>query len=114
MVADALGPGDQVVGVVRFGAYADAVNADVQYLRTLPEGWSFTEGAAFPVQALTAWHGLHTLGGLQSGGSILVHSAAGGCPRATRQAAVTVPDRPSPPRQWMTTVFPALAAASTC
>jgi alcohol dehydrogenase len=77
-VADALRPGDQVVGVVRFGAYADAVNADVRYLRPLPEGWSFTEGAAFPVQALTAWHGLHTLGGLKSGGSVLVHSAAGG------------------------------------
>jgi NADPH:quinone reductase-like Zn-dependent oxidoreductase len=78
MVAAALRPGDQVVGVVRFGAYATALNADVRYLRPLPEGWSSTEGAAFPVQALTAWHGLHTLGGLKSGSSVLVHSAAGG------------------------------------
>jgi len=77
-VAGAFRPGDQVVGVVRFGAYADAINADVRYLRPLPEGWSFTEGAAFPVQALTAWHGLHALGGLRPGGSVLVHSAAGG------------------------------------
>ena len=77
-VAAALGPSDQVVGVVRFGAYATVLNADVRYLRPLPEGWSFTEGAAFPVQALTAWHGLHVLGGLLPGLSVLVHSAAGG------------------------------------
>ena len=77
-VAAAVRPGDQVVGVVRFGAYATALNADVRYLQPLPQGWSLTEGAAFPVQALTAWHGVHALGGLQTGGSILVHSAAGG------------------------------------
>jgi alcohol dehydrogenase len=71
-------PGSRVIGVTRFGAYATALNVGVGYLRPLPPGWSFSEGAAFPVQALTAWYGLIELGGLESGDSVLVHSAAGG------------------------------------
>ncbi|MBI2001636.1 MAG: zinc-binding dehydrogenase [candidate division NC10 bacterium] len=71
-------PGDRVFGLTRFGAYATAVNLGVRYLRPIPPGWSFAEGAAFPVQALTAWHGLTELGALEPGDSVLVHSAAGG------------------------------------
>jgi NADPH:quinone reductase-like Zn-dependent oxidoreductase len=50
----------------------------VRYLRPIPPGWSFAEGAAFPVQALTAWYGLTELGALKPGDVVLVHSAAGG------------------------------------
>jgi NADPH:quinone reductase-like Zn-dependent oxidoreductase len=71
-------PGDRVIGLIRFGAYATAVNLDLRYLMPIPAAWSFTEAAAFPVQALTAWYGLIELGDLAPGDSVLVHSAAGG------------------------------------
>jgi NADPH:quinone reductase-like Zn-dependent oxidoreductase len=74
----ALRPGDRVIGLTRFGAYATAVNVGVRYLRPIPPEWSFAEGAALPVQALTAWYGLTELGALAPGDSVLVHSAAGG------------------------------------
>ena len=47
-------PGDQVIGLTRFGGYATHVDADARYLRPLPAGWSFADGAAMPVQAITA------------------------------------------------------------
>jgi alcohol dehydrogenase len=71
-------PGDRVVGLTRFGAYATSVNLDLRYLWPIPTDWSFTEAAAYPVQALTAWYGLIELGALTSGASVLVQSAAGG------------------------------------
>jgi NADPH:quinone reductase-like Zn-dependent oxidoreductase len=70
--------GDRVIGLTRFGAYATAINLDARYLRPIPAAWSFAEGAAFAVQALTAWYGLIELGGLEAGDNVLVHSAAGG------------------------------------
>ena len=36
----------------------------VQLLK-MPGGWSFTQGAAFLVQSLTAYYGLKSLGNLQ-------------------------------------------------
>jgi NADPH:quinone reductase-like Zn-dependent oxidoreductase len=74
----ALRPGDRVIGLTRFGAFATAVNVDVRYLRPVPPGWSLVEAAAFPVQALTAWYGLIELGAIRAGSVVLVHSAAGG------------------------------------
>ena len=70
--------GTRVMVVTRFGAYATALVVDERLLRPVPDGWSFAEGAAFPVQALTAWYALTVLGGLASGDTVLVHSAAGG------------------------------------
>jgi alcohol dehydrogenase len=85
-VVEALGPststtleaGDGVIGLTRFGAYATALNAHVRALRPVPEGWSFAEAAAYPVQGLTAWYGLVELGALARHDVVLVHSAAGG------------------------------------
>ena len=70
--------GDRVVALTRFGGYATALNVDTRYVRRLPDRWSFAEGAAFPVQAITAWYALHTLARFQPGESVLVHSGAGG------------------------------------
>jgi len=70
--------GDQVMGVTRFGGYTTGLNIDQQYIEHLPDGWSFEEGAAFPVQALTAYYALFTLGNLKTGMKVLIHSAAGG------------------------------------
>lgn len=71
-------PGDKVMGVTRFGAYTSHLNIDQRYIISLPSHWTFEEGAAFPVQVLTAYYGLVTLGNLQPGQTVLIHSAAGG------------------------------------
>lgn len=71
-------PGDRVIVLTRFGGYASAFNVGEQYLWPLPETWSFEDGAAYPVQALTAWYGLVALGGARRGSVVLVQSAAGG------------------------------------
>ena len=70
--------GDRVVGVTRFGGYASAINAKPRELRPLRAGWTAVEGAAFPVQALTAWYGLVRLGAVERGKVVLVQTAAGG------------------------------------
>ena len=76
--APVVGPGDEVMGVTRFGAYATALNVDVRLLRRRPEGWDFAEAAAYPVQGMTAWYGLVELGSVEAGDVVLLHSAAGG------------------------------------
>jgi NADPH:quinone reductase-like Zn-dependent oxidoreductase len=70
--------GDKVIGVTRFGGYDSHIVADPEYLFPLPSNWSFEEGAAFPVQTLTAFYALRTLGDLKQGQTVLIHSAAGG------------------------------------
>ena len=87
-VIEALGPGlpadcrfavgDRVIALTRFGAYATAINVGVTYLRRVPAGWSSAQGAAWPVQGLTAWYGLVPLGNVRTGNAVLVQSAAGG------------------------------------
>ncbi len=75
---DHLQAGDQIYGVTRFGAYASHLNIDARYVRPLPKGWSFEQGAAYPVQVLTAYYALKPLGNLQPGQTVLIHSGAGG------------------------------------
>lgn len=70
--------GQKVIGVTRFGGYDSHILADPSYLIPLPDGWTFEEGAAFPVQTLTAYYALRPLGNLQNGQTVLIHSAAGG------------------------------------
>jgi alcohol dehydrogenase len=70
--------GDRIIGLTRFGGYATRINADVRYLYPLPAGWSAADGAALPVQAITAWYAIRELGACRHGQSVLVQSAAGG------------------------------------
>ena len=48
-------------------------------VRQLPDTWSFAEGAAHMVNAITVYYGLKSLGDLRKGGVALIHSAAAGC-----------------------------------
>lgn len=70
--------GDRVMGSIRFGAYTTHLSIDHRYVLRIPEEWSYEEGAAFIVQALTAYYALIPLGNLQHGATVLIHSAAGG------------------------------------
>ncbi len=68
-------------------AYAEYCLAPAPMVIPLPESVSFTDGAAFPIQVLTAYHLLHTADSVQPGGTVLVHSAAGGVGLAAVQLA---------------------------
>jgi alcohol dehydrogenase len=70
--------GDKIMGVIRFGAYANYLNINKNYVSKLPTDWSFEEGAAFTVQSLTAYYSLVELGNINDQSVILIHSAAGG------------------------------------
>jgi NADPH:quinone reductase len=58
--------------------YAEYVTASHSQLIGLPDNVSFEQGAAFPVQALTAYHMLYTADRIAPGRTVLVHAAAGG------------------------------------
>ncbi|KAL3461786.1 hypothetical protein BJX64DRAFT_288967 [Aspergillus heterothallicus] len=77
--------GDRVVGC-EFDTYRSYARLQKDTAVRIPEGISFTEAAAIPINFITAWHALVALSNVQRGERVLVHSAAGG----TGQAAVQV------------------------
>jgi NADPH2:quinone reductase len=81
-----IAPGTRVTAFTARG-YADYCLAPVDMVIPLPEAVGFVEGAAFPIQVLTAYHLLHTTGSTGPGTSVLVHSAAGGVGLAAVQLA---------------------------
>jgi synaptic vesicle membrane protein VAT-1 len=87
-------PGDRVMAVTRFGGYATRLVVDTRQLHPLPERFGFAEGAAYPVQALTAWYGLVELGRIAPGEVVLVHSAAGGVGLAALEVCASSGARP--------------------
>ncbi|WP_372369797.1 zinc-binding dehydrogenase [Candidatus Uabimicrobium sp. HlEnr_7] len=70
--------GDKVFGVTRFGGYASIIDSLPQYCYSLPNNWTFSEGAAYPAQTLTAWYALKELANIKPRQNVLVQSAAGG------------------------------------
>ena len=74
---DHITPGTRVaaIGIRTYAEYA-LVSAD--QVMVLPDSVSFEQGAAFPIQTLTAYHLLHTCHQTTPGQTVLVHSAAGG------------------------------------
>jgi NADPH:quinone reductase-like Zn-dependent oxidoreductase len=85
-----LAPGDRVAGGTRFGGYAERVVTTENALVPLPEGWSFEEGASFPVNYATAYAGLVRFGSLRPGEKVLLQAAAGGVGIAATQVAKIV------------------------
>jgi len=97
-VVDALGPeatglevGQRVLALVRFGGHAEAACAPVERVLPMPDGLSFTDAAALPVNYLTAYHMLFRVASLRPGARVLVHMAAGGVGLAVLQLCRTVP-----------------------
>jgi len=70
-------PGMRVAGIST-RTYAEYAQVPVNQVIPLPDSLSFDEGAAFPIQVLTAWHMLHTAHATAARQTVLVHSAAGG------------------------------------
>src|SRR5436853_140891 len=70
--------GEKVFAITRFGGYSDCVCVPAAQAISLPETLSYEQGAAIPVNYLTAYQMLIQMGSLKRGERVLVHSAAGG------------------------------------
>jgi NADPH2:quinone reductase len=92
-VVDAVGDGAslpigaRVTAITGTGAHAERVCAYAMACVPFPESMSFEEAAAFPVQYLTAYHALITLGRAVAGETVLINAAAGGVGTAAIQIA---------------------------
>jgi NADPH:quinone reductase-like Zn-dependent oxidoreductase len=67
-----------IVAMTRFGGQAELVVAPLRQIFKKPEQLSFEQGAAIPVNYLTAWALLVTMGGLKREEAVLIHNAGGG------------------------------------
>ncbi|CAM3846827.1 quinone oxidoreductase family protein [Alkalicoccus chagannorensis] len=70
--------GTRVTALIGEGAYAEYVTAKEQTVIPIPEQLSDREAAALPLQGLSAYHILKSMGRLQKGETVLIHAAAGG------------------------------------
>ena len=80
-------PGARVAGVLLYGGAAERVAVPAESVFALPESLSFDEGAALPLNYLTAHFALVERGNVKAGETVLVHGAAGGVGTATIQIA---------------------------
>lgn len=97
-VVDAVGPGvegvsvgQRVIALSRFGAHADTLVVPAGQVVQMPDAMSFEEGAAIPVNYITAYHMLFRVGSVRPGEKVLIHMAAGGVGIAALQLCRTVP-----------------------
>src|SRR3954468_23183733 len=79
--------GDRVACVLPYGGGADLVAVHQESVFPLPENLSFEQGAALPMNYLTAEFALVTRGEVESGETVLVNGAAGGVGTACIQVA---------------------------
>jgi NADPH:quinone reductase-like Zn-dependent oxidoreductase len=79
--------GQRVMGACRFGGYAQLAVTQANAIVPLPDGWSYSEGAAMPVTYATAYAGLVRYGALREGERVLIQAAAGGVGIAATQIA---------------------------
>jgi NADPH2:quinone reductase len=80
-------PGQRVAGVGGWGGASELVANPTIFTFALPDNLSYDEGAALPMNYLTAQFALAERGNLQAGETVLVHGAAGGVGTATIQVA---------------------------
>src|SRR5699024_1061536 len=70
--------GKRVVTLIERGGYAEYVVAPAKGLIPIPDGVDYEQAVALPLQGLTAYHTLKTMGRIKQGESVLIHAAAGG------------------------------------
>ncbi|GAA0973389.1 NADPH:quinone oxidoreductase family protein [Nocardioides aquaticus] len=80
-------PGQRVCAVQGYGGASELAAMPVDSTFALPDALSFEEGAAMPMNYLTAQFALAERAGLREGETVLVHGAAGGVGTATIQVA---------------------------
>jgi NADPH2:quinone reductase len=82
-----LAPGTRIAGVLPWGGAAELAVIPAVSVFPLPDSVSYDEGAALPMNYLTALFTLKERGGLRPGETVLVHGAAGGVGTASIQVA---------------------------
>jgi NADPH:quinone reductase-like Zn-dependent oxidoreductase len=79
--------GKTVIGLTRFGGQAELVTIPAVQTFEKPDNLTFEEAAAIPVNYLTAWALLVTMGGLKKDEAVLIHNAGGGVGLAALEIA---------------------------
>jgi NADPH:quinone reductase len=79
--------GDRVAACLPYGGAAETVALGPDSVFALPDSLSFEQGAAIPMNYLTAQFALKERGQVRDGETVLVHGAAGGVGTATIQVA---------------------------
>lgn len=76
---DRFAVGDRIVAFSEdAGGFAEYCSLPARHLMKLPDGIGFDVAAAFFIQALTAWHLLHTVSTTKPGDTVLIHAIGGG------------------------------------
>ena len=71
-------PGDRVMAITGYGAFAEEVKTEARRLLAIPAGMDFATAAAFGLTYATSEHALVDRGALKAGETLLVLGAAGG------------------------------------
>lgn len=79
--------GDRVMALLAGGGYAEQVVVDAGSLMRVPEVIDLTEAAGLPEVLLTVHLNVFELGGLEAGGTLLVHGGGSGIGTAAIQMA---------------------------
>ncbi|HEY0903530.1 MAG TPA: NADPH:quinone oxidoreductase family protein [Marmoricola sp.] len=79
--------GDRVAACLPHGGAAEVVGLGPDSVFALPDALGFEQGAAIPMNYLTAQFALRERGQVREGETVLVHGAAGGVGTATLQVA---------------------------
>jgi synaptic vesicle membrane protein VAT-1 len=79
--------GKPVIAMTRFNGQAELLAISAAQIFEKPESLTFEQGAAIPVNYLTAWALLVTMGGLQPDEAVLIHNAGGGVGLAALEIA---------------------------
>lgn len=84
--------GDRVIAMNRHGMWQELAVVPANRTCPIPDGMSFEEAAALPINYMTAYMMLFEMANLRPGKSILIHMAAGGVGIAATQLCQTVQD----------------------
>ena len=79
--------GDQVMGIVSSGAYAELLTVHYRQVMVIPESLNIQKAAAIPEAWLTAYDALVDKGGVQKNQTCLIHAGASGVGTAAIQIA---------------------------
>jgi NADPH:quinone reductase-like Zn-dependent oxidoreductase len=77
----------RIVGEHTQGTATTYVVVPRRNVHPLPDGWSFSQGAAVPLVFQTAWRALATVGEVRAGERVAIVGAGGGVPTAAVQVA---------------------------
>ena len=85
--AEGFVPGDRVMALLPGGGYAEEAVVDAGSVMRVPANLDWEQAGAVPEVFLTVFLNVFSLGGLESGGSILVHGGGSGIGTACIQLA---------------------------